>query len=151
MAHHPRYQRRLDELFLHVYVYIDDWLKPYQTQLPKHSRQKASISELLTIAVMGELLAQPFESTWYRFESTWYRTDKARAVGPSSLDCAATLSGPFSELARVQPLPPGAQKCRAAASGAGALGYQQAVSAAPDRQQAFADSQGETGRVDQVA
>jgi hypothetical protein len=52
MAHHPRYQRSLDELFLHVYVYIDDWLKPYQTQLPKHSRQKASISELLTIAVM---------------------------------------------------------------------------------------------------
>jgi hypothetical protein len=63
MAHHPRYQRSLDELFLHVY--IDDWLKPYQAQLPKHSRQKASISELLTIAVVGELLAQPFESTWY--------------------------------------------------------------------------------------
>ncbi len=78
MAHHPRYQRSLEELFLHVYVYIDDWLKPYQAQLPKHSvlakaapgkgpgrRQKASISELLTIAVMSELLAQPFESTWY--------------------------------------------------------------------------------------
>lgn len=65
MAPHPRYQRSLDELFLHVYVYIDDWLKPYQAHLPKHSRQKASISELLTIAVVGELLAQPFESTWY--------------------------------------------------------------------------------------
>lgn len=65
MAPHPRYQRSLDELFLHVYVYIDDWLKPHQAQLPKHSRQKASISELLTIAVVGELLAQPFESTWY--------------------------------------------------------------------------------------
>jgi hypothetical protein len=65
MAHYPRYQRSLEELFLHVYVYIDDWLKPYQAQLPKHSRQKASISELLTIAVVGELLAQPFESTWY--------------------------------------------------------------------------------------
>lgn len=65
MAHHPRYQRSLDELFLHLYVYIDDWLEPYQTQLPKHPGQKASLSELLTIAVVGELLAQPFESTWY--------------------------------------------------------------------------------------
>ena len=65
MAHHPRYQRSLEELFLHVYVYIDDWLAPYQAHLPKHSKQKASLSELLTIAVVGEVLAQPFESTWY--------------------------------------------------------------------------------------
>jgi hypothetical protein len=65
MANHPRYQRSLDELFLHVYVYIDDWLEPYQKHLPRHCKQKASISELLTIAVVGELLAQPFESTWY--------------------------------------------------------------------------------------
>ena len=65
MAYHPRYQRSLEELFLHVYIYIDDWLKPYRPQLPKHSKQKASISELLSIAVVGELLAQPFESTWY--------------------------------------------------------------------------------------
>jgi hypothetical protein len=50
---HPRYQRSLDELFLHVYVYIDDWLKPYRPQRPKHSKQKASISELLSIAVVG--------------------------------------------------------------------------------------------------
>ena len=65
MAYHPRYKHSLEELFLHVYVYIDDWLEPYRPQLPKHSKQKASISELLTIAVVGELLAQPFESTWY--------------------------------------------------------------------------------------
>jgi hypothetical protein len=65
MTPHPRYQRSLDELFLHVYVHIDDWLEAYQAQLPKHPGQKASISELLTIAVVGELLAQPFESTWY--------------------------------------------------------------------------------------
>lgn len=50
----------------------------YQARLPKHRvlaktapgegpgrRQKASISELLTIVVVGELLAQPFESTLY--------------------------------------------------------------------------------------
>ncbi len=65
MAHHPRYQLSLDDLFLHVYVYIDDWLGPYRPQLPKHSKQKASTSELLTIAVVGELLSQLFESTWY--------------------------------------------------------------------------------------
>lgn len=65
MAQHPRYQRSLNELFLRVYVYIDDWLEPYEAQLPKHCKQKASLSELLTIAVVGELLAQPFESTWY--------------------------------------------------------------------------------------
>lgn len=65
MAYHPRYQRSLDELFTHVYVYIDDWLEPYRAQLPRHCKQKASISELLTIAIVGELLAQPFESIWY--------------------------------------------------------------------------------------
>lgn len=65
MAHHLRYQHSLEDLFLHVYIYIDDWLGPYRHQLPKHSKQKASTSELLTIAVVGELLAQPFESTWY--------------------------------------------------------------------------------------
>lgn len=37
-THHPRYQRSLDELFLHVYVYIADWLEPYYEHLPKHSR-----------------------------------------------------------------------------------------------------------------
>lgn len=58
MAPHPRYQRSLEELFLHTYVYIDDWLESHQGQLPKHPGQKASISELLTIAVVGELLAQ---------------------------------------------------------------------------------------------
>ena len=64
MAYHPRYKHSLDELFLHVYVYIDDWLKPYRPQLSKHSKQKASTSELSTIAVVGELLSWPFESTW---------------------------------------------------------------------------------------
>jgi len=65
MAHHSRYQCSLEELCLYVYVYIDDWLGPYRARLPKHSRQKASISELLPITIVGELLAQPFESAWY--------------------------------------------------------------------------------------
>ncbi len=29
MTHHPRYQHTLEDLFLTVFVYIDDWLKPY--------------------------------------------------------------------------------------------------------------------------
>ena len=62
MAYHPRYKRSLDELFLHVYVYIDDWLEPYSQQLPKHSRQKASYSELLTVAVVGELRLSPLRT-----------------------------------------------------------------------------------------
>ncbi|MDE0098298.1 MAG: hypothetical protein OXM87_01560, partial [Truepera sp.] len=65
MTHHPRYQHTLEDLFLTVFIYIDDWLKPYQDILPKQPAQKASYSELLTIAVVGEILAQPHESTWY--------------------------------------------------------------------------------------
>ena len=34
MTHHPRYQHTLEDLFLTVFVYIDDWLKPYQDILP---------------------------------------------------------------------------------------------------------------------
>ena len=30
MTIHPRYQYKPEELFLTVFVYIDDWLKPYQ-------------------------------------------------------------------------------------------------------------------------
>ncbi|MDE0527394.1 MAG: hypothetical protein OXH85_01645 [Truepera sp.] len=29
MTIHPRYQYKPEELFLTVFVYIDDWLKPY--------------------------------------------------------------------------------------------------------------------------
>ncbi len=65
MTIHPRYQYKPEDLFLAVFVYIDDWLKPYQDLLPRQSAQKASYSELLTIAVVGEILAQPFESNWY--------------------------------------------------------------------------------------
>ena len=71
MTIHPRYQYKPEDLFLAVFVYIDDWLKPYQDLLPRtdstgqQSAQKASYSELLTIAVVGEILAQPYESTWY--------------------------------------------------------------------------------------
>ena len=77
MTPHPRYQYKPEDLFLTVFVYIDDWLKPYQKLLPQQPAQKASYSELqgrtrqaslelrVTIAVVGEILAQPHESTWY--------------------------------------------------------------------------------------
>jgi hypothetical protein len=65
MKRHPRYHFTPEELFLHVYVFIDDWLKTYDAHLPKQPKQKASYSEILTIAVVGEMMSQPFESNWY--------------------------------------------------------------------------------------
>ncbi len=73
MTHHPRYQHALEDLFPTVFIYIDDWLKPYQDILPKQPAQKASYSELLTIAVVGEILAQPYESTWFWIVSQTHR------------------------------------------------------------------------------
>ena len=46
MTAHPRYQYKPEDLFLTVFVYIDDWLKPYQKLLPQQPAQKASYSEL---------------------------------------------------------------------------------------------------------
>ena len=46
MSAHPRYQYKPEDLFLTVFVYIDDWLKPYQKLLPQQPAQKASYSEL---------------------------------------------------------------------------------------------------------
>lgn len=67
MNPHPRYQHTLEDLFLHVFVYVDDWLKANERRygLPKQSTQVASYSELFTIALVGEMMAQPFESVWY--------------------------------------------------------------------------------------
>lgn len=67
MRPHLRHQHKLEELFLRVYVLVDDWLKENETRfgLPKQPRQIASYGELFTIAVVGELLAQPYESVWY--------------------------------------------------------------------------------------
>ena len=65
MIHHPRYQHSLEEPFLTVFVYADDWLTPYRNMLPQQPAQKASHSEIITIAIVSEILAQPYESTWY--------------------------------------------------------------------------------------
>lgn len=67
MNKHPRYQHTLEDLFLQVFVYVDDWLKANEQRfgLPKQSTQLASYSELFTIALVGEIMAQPYESVWY--------------------------------------------------------------------------------------
>ena len=75
MTKHPRYQHNLDDLFLHVYVVVDDWLKENELRfaLPKQRKQVASYSELFTIAVVGELVGQPYESVWYWLVTQSYR------------------------------------------------------------------------------
>ncbi|MCY4355699.1 MAG: hypothetical protein OXC09_13175 [Truepera sp.] len=92
MTRHPRYQYKPEDLFLTVFVYLDDWLKPYQKLLPRlgspaggtdsqadslgpgqQPAQKASYSELLTIAIVGEILTQPHESTWYWIVNQLFR------------------------------------------------------------------------------
>ncbi len=83
MNPHPRYQHSLENLFLHVYVLVDDWLKENESQfaLAKQRRQVASYSELFTVAIVGELVAQPFESVWY-----WLVTQSCRALFPKLPD-----------------------------------------------------------------
>ncbi len=83
MNPHPRYQHSLENLFSHVYVLVDDWLKENESQftLPKQRRQVASYSELFTVAIVGELVAQPYESVWY-----WLVTQSDRALFPKLPD-----------------------------------------------------------------
>lgn len=80
MKSHPRYHSTLEDLFLRVFVLVDDWLKANEGRfrLPKQPRQIASYSELLTIALVGELLAQPYESIWY-----WQVQQNHQALFPS--------------------------------------------------------------------
>ncbi len=75
MNPHPRYQHSLEDLFRHVYVLVDDWLKENERRfaLPGQPRQVASYSELFTIAIIGELVAQPYESIWYWLVGQSYR------------------------------------------------------------------------------
>jgi len=75
MTKHPRYQHRPEDLFLHVFIFVDDWLKQNEAlfKLPRQRHQVASYSELFTIALVGEMLAQPFESVWYWLVRHSYR------------------------------------------------------------------------------
>lgn len=67
MSKHPRYNYTPEDLFLHVFVLVDDWLMENEARfkLPRQSGQVASYSELFSIALVGEIAAQGFESVWY--------------------------------------------------------------------------------------
>lgn len=39
----PRYPYQLAGLFLTVFVYLDDWLKPYQDTLPQQPAQESKL------------------------------------------------------------------------------------------------------------
>lgn len=65
----PLTQDTLRDLFTLVYVYVDDYFQAAACSdlfsLPEEPHQKASYSELLTIGLVGELLAQPSQCHWY--------------------------------------------------------------------------------------
>lgn len=67
MSKHHRSNYTPEDLFLHVFVLVDDWLEENKVRfsLPKQPKQVASYSELFSIAMVGELVSQGFESVWY--------------------------------------------------------------------------------------
>ncbi len=72
MNQHPRYEHTLEDLCLHVFVYVDDWLKVNEARLglPVQSSQVASYSELFTVALVGEMMAQPYQSHQVSLETS---------------------------------------------------------------------------------
>ena len=59
------------DLFTMVYVAVDDYiqnsLQHHRFTLPESNNQKASYSELMTISLMGDLLAQPYSGNWFEW------------------------------------------------------------------------------------
>jgi hypothetical protein len=121
MNKHPRYEHTLEDLFLQVFVYVDDWLKANgeRFSLPKQTTQVASYSELFTIALVGEMMAQPFESVWY-----WLVQQNHRELFPhlpeysryhrvlrnaeklwAELACSVVRADPYPKLIDSKPLP----------------------------------------------
>jgi len=62
-------QHSVVDLFTMVYVAVDDYiqhsLEHHRFVLPENSDQKASYSELMTISLIGDLLAQPYSGDWF--------------------------------------------------------------------------------------
>lgn len=62
-------QHSISELFTVVYVVVDDYLKAGVAQgrfvLPESPQQKGSYSELMTIALVGDLLNQADVGLWF--------------------------------------------------------------------------------------
>ena len=70
-------QHTVTELFTSVYVLVDDYLKAAQQQgrfsLPQSARQKGSYSELMTIALVGDLLNQADTGLWFNLVKGEYK------------------------------------------------------------------------------
>lgn len=71
-------QRTVSELFTMVYVLVDDYLKVGVQQgrfvLPESPQQKGSYSELMTIALVGDLLNQADIGLWFNLVKGEYRS-----------------------------------------------------------------------------
>ena len=78
MTSTPRFQGQstLSELFLVVYVSVDDYLKASARAghftLPQADNQKGSYAELMTIALVGELSSQSHVGNWFGFVKVEY-------------------------------------------------------------------------------
>ena len=71
-------QHTVSELFTLVYVLVDDYLKVGVQQgrfvLPESPQQKGSYSELMTIALVGDLLNQADVGLWFNLVKREYRS-----------------------------------------------------------------------------
>ena len=69
-------QHTVSELFTVVYVLVDDYLKTGVQQgrfvLPESKQQKGSYSELMTIALVGDLLNQANVGLWFNLVKREY-------------------------------------------------------------------------------
>jgi|FLYL01.1.fsa_nt_gi transposase len=69
-------QSTLTDLFTIVFVFVDDYLIALEREgvcsLPKLANQKGSYSELMTIALVGELLKQRYVGDWFAFVKSEY-------------------------------------------------------------------------------
>jgi transposase len=71
-------QHTVSELFTVVYVLVDDYLKAAEQQgrfaLPRSPQQKGSYSELMTIALVGDLLNQADVGLWFNLVKGEYQS-----------------------------------------------------------------------------
>lgn len=70
-------QDSLEDLFLIVFVLIDDYLIALEREgiceLPKAENQKGSYSEMMTISLVGELMKHRYSGDWFEFIKIEYR------------------------------------------------------------------------------
>lgn len=70
-------EHTLSELFTVVYVLLDDYLKAAEASgrfgLPRSEQQKGSYAELMTIALVGDLLNQADVGLWFKLVKCEYQ------------------------------------------------------------------------------